>query len=120
MFGFFERQRLVKRGFAASKQRRRRTENELFQTLEYGIGGRAGVCAVFLIGLAWLIYSDASAKPLEKVLIATLVFLTALAQLWINHPKTFERNSRLVLVFGVCLLHLGVCLLYTSPSPRDS
>lgn len=111
MFGFFERQRLVKRGFAASKQRRRRTENELFQTLEFGMGGRAGVCAAFLVGLAWLIYSDASAKPLEKVLIATLVFLTALAQLWINHPKTFERNSRLLLVFGVCLLHLSVVKL---------
>jgi len=107
MFGFFERQRLVKRGFAAQKQRRRRTESELFQTLEHGIWGRIAVGAGFLLGLAWLIYSDTSQKGLEKVLIATLIFLTALAQLWINHPKTFERNSRLLLVFGVCLLHLS-------------
>ena len=37
--------------------------------------------------------------------------LTALAQLWINHPKTFDRNSRVLLVFGVMLLHLVIVKL---------
>jgi putative nucleotidyltransferase with HDIG domain len=37
--------------------------------------------------------------------------LTAVAQLWINHPKTFEKNSRVGLVFGVILLHLCVAKL---------
>jgi len=40
-----------------------------------------------------------------------LVFVTAVAQLWINHPKTFEKNSRVGLVFGVILLHLCVAKL---------
>ena len=111
MFGFFERQRLVKKGFAASKQRRRRTESELLETLEYGTVWKVVVCGVFLLGLSGLIYSDSLTQPLEKVWIATLIFLTALTQLWINHPKTFQRNSRLLLIFGVCLLHLGVVKL---------
>src|SRR5581483_5639600 len=48
---------------------------------------------------------------MEKVLIAALILLTAIAQLWINHPKTFESNSRLVLMFSVFLLHLFIVKL---------
>ncbi len=111
MLGFFERQRLVKKGLASTKQRRRRTESEWLQTLEHGPLAKLGVCLCFILGLTALIYSDQREQPTEKVCIAVLIFLTALAQLWINHPKTFDRNSRLVLVFGVMLLHLGIVKL---------
>jgi len=36
-----------------------------------------------------------------------VILLTAIAQLWINHPKTFESNSRLLLMFSVFLLTQG-------------
>ena len=39
------------------------------------------------------------------------MFLTAVAQLWINHPETFQKNSRVGLVFGVILFHLCVAKL---------
>ncbi len=108
MLGFFERQRLVKKGLACSKLRRRRTESELLDTLDCGLPAKLAIFAGFMIGLAMLIYSDMSPQPMRKVFIALLIFLTAIAQLWINHPKTFERNSRLLLIFGVALLHLGL------------
>lgn len=111
MLGFFERQRLVKKGLASSKQRRRRTESELLQTLEYGGVAKVAIFIGFIVGLAFLIYSDARAQPTEKVFIAVLIFLTALTQLWINHPKTFERNSRVLLMFGVFLIHLAIVKL---------
>jgi len=111
MLGFFERQRLVKKGLASSKQRRRRTESELLQTLEHGGLAKIAIFIAFIIGLAVLIYSDVRAQPMEKVFIAVLIFLTALAQLWINHPKTFESNSRVLLMFGVFLLHLVIVKL---------
>ncbi|MEP6668469.1 MAG: HDIG domain-containing metalloprotein [Chthoniobacter sp.] len=111
MLGFFERQRLVKKGLCSSKQRRRRTESEWLQTLEHGPLAKVAICLGFIVGLAVLIYSDLRSQPMEKVLIAVLIFLTALAQLWINHPKTFERNSRVLLMFGVMLLHLGIVKL---------
>src|ERR1700749_12886 len=111
MLGFFERQRLVKKGLASSKQRRRRTESELIQTLEQGPLAKVAIFVGFMIGLALLIYSDMRSQPMEKVFIAALIFLTALAQLWINHPKTFDRNSRVLLVFGVMLLHLVIVKL---------
>jgi len=111
MFGFFERQRLVKRGFAASKQRRRRTESEWQQTLEYGPWSKILVCVAFFFGLTALMFAGKAEPSMEKLLIALLIFLTALAQLWINHPKTFDRNSRLLLIFAVLLLHLGLIKL---------
>ncbi|MEA3209133.1 MAG: cyclic-di-AMP phosphodiesterase PgpH [Chthoniobacter sp.] len=108
MLGFFERQRLVRKGLASSKTRRRRTESELVETLEHGLGVKFSIFLAFFLGLSVLIYSDFRAQPTQKVFIAALIFLTALAQLWINHPHTFAKNSRLLLIFGTCLLHLAV------------
>jgi len=108
MLGFLERQRLVKKGLASSKLRRRRTESELVQTLEYGAGAKFAIFAVFVVGLWALIYSDSpqQQQPAQHGLIAVLIFLTAIAQLWINHPNTWPRNSRILLMFGIFLLHL--------------
>ena len=111
MLGFFERQRLVKKGLASTKQRRRRTESEWLQTLEHGPLAKAAILVAFIAGLAALIYSDMRSQPMEKVFIAVLIFFVALAQLWINHPKSFERNSRLFVIFGVMLLHLAIVKL---------
>jgi putative nucleotidyltransferase with HDIG domain len=106
MLGFLERQRLVKKGLASSKVRRRRTESELMQTLENGAVTKILIFAGFMIGLWALIYSEGGEQPSEKGLIAILIFLTALAQLWINHPQSFASNSTVGLMFGVFLLHL--------------
>ena len=106
MLGFLERQRLVKKGLASSKLRRRRTESELTQALEFGILPKIALCAAFILGLWLLIFSDGGDDQKEKGFIAILIFLTALAQLWINHPKSFASNSTIALIFSVCLLHL--------------
>ena len=108
MLGFFERQRLIKKGLASSKLRRRRTESEFLDTLENGAVAKCAIFAGFVAGLGLLVYPEGARQPMQNVFIALLIFLTALAQLWINHPKTFERNSRLVLIFSVFLLHLAL------------
>ena len=106
MLGFFERQRLVRKGLASSKIRRRRTESEWAETLEHGLAARFGVLIAFAVGLAALIWSDPQPRPMQQVLFGLLIFATALAQVWIAHPRTFASNSRLLLLFGICLLHL--------------
>ncbi len=111
MFGFFDRQRLVKKGLACTKLRRRRTESELFQTLEYGGGAKLAIFAGFMLGLWALIYSDSWQQPTERGLIGLLIFLTALAALWINHPNTWPRNSRVLLMFSIFLLQLAAVKL---------
>lgn len=111
MLGFFEHQRLVKKGLASSKTRRRRTESELLQTLEYGLAAKVVILSAFMFGLWSLVYSDSWQQPTQKGMIAVLIFLTALAQLWINHPQTFQRNSRVLAMFSIFLIHLALVKL---------
>ena len=111
MLGFFEHQRLVKKGLASSKTRRRRTESELLQTLEYGVATKVVILTAFMFGLWSLVYSDSWQQPTQKGMIAVLIFLTALAQLWINHPQTFQRNSRVLAMFSIFLIHLALVKL---------
>lgn len=106
MIKFFERRRLVKKGLASPKQRRKRSTNEILQMLEEGLFPKFLIFAAFIAGLAVLIFSGKQVQGLEKFLTSLLIALIALAQIWINHPRTFASNSRLLLVFGICFVHL--------------
>lgn len=111
MFGFIERYRLVKKGLASTKTRRRRSDSEIAQVLEKGLLAKYAIFAAFIGGLAALIFYGQQQQPAEKFFIALLVFLTALAQLWINHPNTFAKNSRILLMFGTFFTHLALLKL---------
>lgn len=106
MFGFLERKRLVKKGLASPKTRRRRSHSELIEGLQTGLVPKVLIFLVFIAGLWELINYGAVAQPAEKFLIALLIFVTALAQLWVNHPITFATNSRILLMFATMLVHL--------------
>ncbi len=106
MFHFFERQRLVRKGLASAKIRRRRTRSELLNTLETGRWVRGAIFILFCIGLAILIFYGSPSQSIEQLVIALLIFATALAQLWVNHPVTFASNSRITLMFGAMMAHL--------------
>ena len=108
MLRFFERYRLVRKGLASGKTRRRYGNNETWEALESDITIKVLILLAFVAGLAFLIYSGNQPQPTENFITALLIFLTALAQLWINHPLTFAKNSRVLLVFGACFAHLAV------------
>lgn len=107
MFDFLKRNQLVKRGLASGKTRRRSTPNELVHRLEYAPYLKALIFAGFAAGLALLIFSSEQSEPTKSFLVALLFFAGAVVQLWINQPKTFERTSRLLLVFGVMFIQLA-------------
>ena len=111
MFDFLKRSRLVKRGLASRKTRRRRSTNELLHSLEYAPYFKWLIFAAFVAGLAFLIFSGQQPEPTKNFVIALLFFATALTQLWINQPTTFLRSSRLLLVFGVIFLQLAATKL---------
>jgi cyclic-di-AMP phosphodiesterase PgpH len=111
MFGSSDRKKLIKKGLACSKLRRKPTQNEWMRRLDSDPRIKIGIFAVFVCVLALLIFSGEHPDPAKYFLIGLLVFVTAVAQLWIDHPKTFEKNSRVGLVFGVILLHLCVAKL---------
>ena len=111
MFGSLKRKRLVKRGFACGKQRRKPTQKEWMRRLDSDFRVKLGIFAVFGAKLALLIVSGHHTDPAKYLLIGLLILATAIGQLWINHPDTFRRNSRVGLVFGVILFHLATAKL---------
>src|SRR5256886_6139744 len=107
MFDFIRRRRLLRRGLASKKTRRRRTRNELLRSLESARYVKVIVLAAFIAGLAFLMFSGQQPEPTKNFVIALLVFATAVVQLWINQPRTFVQNSRVFLVFGAIFLQLA-------------
>jgi putative nucleotidyltransferase with HDIG domain len=107
MFDFLRRSRLVRRGLASRKTRRRRTRNELLRNLEYSPVVKVLLFAAFIAGLAFLIFSGQQPEPTKNFIIALLFFATALTQLWLNQPLTFSQSSRILLVFGVIFVQLA-------------
>ena len=108
MLDFLKRSRLVKRGLASPKTRRRRAPNELLRKLEYAPYTKYLIFIGFVVGLAFLIFSGQQPEPTKNFVIALLFLVTAITQLWINQPKTFSRSSRLLLVFGAIFVQLAV------------
>jgi putative nucleotidyltransferase with HDIG domain len=107
MFDFLKRSRLVRRGLASKKTRRRRSKNELLRSLEYSRWVKFILFAAFIAGLAFLIFSGHQPEPTKNFVIGLLFFATALVQLAINQPKTFSQNSRILLVFGTIFVQLA-------------
>lgn len=108
MFDFLQRNKLVRRGMASGKKRRRRGSSDLVDALEFSPYMKVAIFAVFVAGLALLIFSGQHPEPTKNFVVALLFFAAAVIQLWINQPKTFVRNSRLLLVFGIILIQLAV------------
>src|ERR1700737_2123149 len=108
MLDFLKRGRLVRRGLASKKVRRRRIRNETLRALEYSVAVKVLIFLGFAGALAVLVFSGQQPEPTKNFVIALLVLGTAITQLWINQPKTFSQNSRIVLVFGVIFVQLAV------------
>src|SRR3989440_1132908 len=111
MFDFIKRSRLVKRGLASGKTRRRINKNELLHTLESAASVKWVISTAFIGGLAVLIFSGQQPEPTKNFVISLLFFATAVTQLWINQPTTFVRSSRILLVFGVIFVQLAATKL---------
>src|SRR6266699_6047375 len=111
MLDFLKRGRLVRRGLASRKMRRRRAHNELLGSLESAIYIKVLIFALFVGGLAFLVFSGQQPEPTKNFVIALLVLATAITQLWINQPQSFSRSSRILLVFGIILVQLAVTKL---------
>src|SRR5256886_13092102 len=107
MFDFLKRGRLIRRGLASRKTRRRRTRNEFAQSLEHATYVKVFILAAFVAGLAFLIFSGQQPEPTKNFVIALLFLAIAVTQLWINQPKTFAQNSRVLLVFGIMFVQLA-------------
>src|SRR5438552_12458350 len=75
MFDFLKRGRLIRRGLASRKTRRRRARNELLQSLEYAPYVKLFIFVGFIVVLAFLIFGRQ--QPAPKInFVFTLLFLS--------------------------------------------
>jgi len=67
------------------------------------VGTSLGLCSLvaFALTMDWRFLPAAPILGYGFAMLAHPLFES-------NHPKTFERNSRVLLMFGVMLLHLGI------------
>ncbi len=111
MLKSLRRNQLVKKGMACSKTRRRRAGNELTRRIESSPGLRLGILLAFAALLLVLTSYGGGTDTARRLLLALLIFGTALAQLRVNHPEILARNSRLFLVLGVIFTQLAASKL---------
>jgi putative nucleotidyltransferase with HDIG domain len=111
MFDFLKRSRLVRRGLASRKQRRRRARREWADSLECAAWMKITILAVFMAGVGFLIFSGQQPEPMKNFVIALLFLAIAVTQLWINQPRTFAQNSRVFLVFSTIFVQLALTKL---------
>lgn len=108
-----KKNQLVKKGYCCGKTRRKPAQNHFLRSLENSGQLKTIIFLVFLAGLAALIFygtgtlrDDGASSQAKQFLFGVLVFFTAMTQLWITHPETFAKNSRLALLFSVFLVQL--------------
>src|SRR5688572_24066316 len=121
MLGFFERQRLAKKGLAPHKTRRRVTESELLETLEHGAVAKFSLIGLFAVGLAWVLMWGGKTVPTTNLLVALLIYGTATAHLCLNRREVWSRNSRLLLLLLILFAHLAsvkFCMLMAADAVR--
>lgn len=106
MLDFLKKRRLVGKGLDCGKRRRTIEQSEFAEAIQSGWLVRSLLLAAFIAGLAVLVFTGQQDEPAKKFLLCLLIFVTAIVQLWINHPQTLAVNSRLCLLLGVLLVQL--------------
>jgi putative nucleotidyltransferase with HDIG domain len=96
-----------------SRRKTRRTveETEFRKQLQSGWFCRSSILLLFMVGLGFLMFTGENPQPLTKFLISILILVTAVVQLWVNHPQTLASNPRLLLVFGTMFFQLALIKL---------
>jgi putative nucleotidyltransferase with HDIG domain len=124
MLGFFERQRLAKRGITPQKTRRRLTQSELVETLEHGVVTRLILVFAAAAVLMWLLTTGTTRPmPAETFVVALLIFSVAVGHLCLNRREIWSCNSRLLLLFLIVLGHLTLaklCVLQAESATHSS
>jgi putative nucleotidyltransferase with HDIG domain len=105
---FFARKRLIRRGLASVKLRRRLTRREWVETLRHGVWTRILLAVVVAVAISRLVAVGPEGLVPERLVVGWLIYGLSMALLWLNHPRVWADNSRLLLIFGTLLAHLEV------------
>lgn len=117
MIESFKRLRLQQKGLSCGKKRREREMGicrEFLCTSPIVMGLLLGIAGLFF---GWLVLWRPAFgvphvdEPLRAVMVMGLLFFGAVLQFSLSQPASFQQNSRLLLVFSLLGLHLGLMKL---------
>ena len=117
MIETFKRLRLQQKGLSCGKKRREREMGicrEFLCTSPIVMGLLLGMAGLFF---GWLVLWRPAFgvphvdEPLRAVMVMGLLFFGAVLQFSLSQPASFQQNSRLLLVFSLLGLHLGLMKL---------
>ncbi|MEM7012564.1 MAG: HDIG domain-containing metalloprotein [Verrucomicrobiota bacterium] len=112
MFEFLSRHRLERRGLSSGKRRRKVAENDFLSALQNGMTMKAAlfigfaILTIFFLAMRGDDNALFTAHLLQMPLIVGVIVATLVIQFFLNHAKSYERNSRVLLILGVIFLHL--------------
>ncbi len=114
MFESLARLQLKRKGFSCGRTRRKQSDNAIIQAL----WENPWIKALILVGffatvLSMVLYTGTgnelfASQQARAAVVVGIVFLAAFVHFYLNHPRSFCENSRVLLVFGAILLQLAL------------
>ncbi|MFP6874635.1 MAG: HDIG domain-containing protein [Verrucomicrobiales bacterium] len=99
------------------KTRRKHSEKEWVEKVRDAAFVRGALFLIFALGLGALIMGASDERlpmvgtPWRATVLGAVVLVIALLHFYINHPSSFRRNSRVLLIFGMMFIHLALLRL---------
>lgn len=119
LFDNLKRIQLQRRGLSCGKVRRKHGDNDFTRMLRFNPWLKASIFIVFII-FVWGLMATGDIRGtlfelhrFRSLAAAALLFLLALVHFFVNHPRNFANNSRVLLIFGAILLHIGAIKVIT-------
>lgn len=78
------------------------------ETLRHGLWAKLLLIILVALSLSGMVAFGAGGWVPERLIVGLLIYGLALALLWLNHPKIWADNSRLLLIFGTLVCHLEI------------
>ncbi|MFV1994170.1 MAG: HD family phosphohydrolase [Verrucomicrobiales bacterium] len=114
MFEALARLQLKRKGLSCGRTRRKQCDNAMVQLLWENPWIKALIIFGFFGGVVSLLWyfpqpdTLFAEQPLRAAAVAFVIFLAGLVQFYLNHPRSFQENGRVLLIFGSILVHLGL------------
>ena len=119
MIKVLNRLRLKRRGLMSEKSRRKHSEHEWLNKISDSLtlGAISYICFAFILGTLIIGVNVERGGVLSDwgaVFLAEVTLIAGVIHFYINHPRSFSRNGRVVLIFGLMFIHLMLISLVFS------
>ena len=111
MIKVLNRLRLKRRGLMSEKSRRKHSKHEWLNKISDSLtlGAISYICFAFILGSLIFGVNVERGGVLSNwgaVFLAEVTLIAGVIHFYINHPRSFSRNGRVVLIFGLMFIQI--------------